>query len=219
MAFRGIHDADPSDTSVLLLQDRHRSHLVDTEQVRKIWMFHCLQLQEILRPRQQMRAFMSMWRMDIRIQPYVIRSGFYGIYRLGHIAIDWPLITALVERWRPETHMFHVPVREMTITLQDVTILLGLRIHGPAVTGTCVFDVVALCAKLLGVIPLVDAIRGASARFSLNYGSRKGKRFIVFFLTQYNNFIIFTHFLIILYSAMVMGETTRRATRFWASTR
>ena len=113
-------------------------------------MFHCLQLQEILRPRQQMRAFMSMWRMDIRIQPYVIRSGFYGIYRLGHIAIDWPLITALVERWRPETHTFHVLVGEMTITLQDVAILLGLRIHGPAVTGTCVFDVAVLCADLLG---------------------------------------------------------------------
>ena len=34
MTFRGIHDADPPDTSVLVLQDRHRSHLVDTKQVR-----------------------------------------------------------------------------------------------------------------------------------------------------------------------------------------
>ena len=34
MAFRGIYDADPSDTSNLVLQDRHISHLVDTEQVR-----------------------------------------------------------------------------------------------------------------------------------------------------------------------------------------
>ena len=33
MAFRGLHDADPLDPSVLVLQDRHRSHLVDTEQV------------------------------------------------------------------------------------------------------------------------------------------------------------------------------------------
>ena len=33
MAFRGLHDADPSDPSVLALQDRRRSHLVDTEQV------------------------------------------------------------------------------------------------------------------------------------------------------------------------------------------
>ena len=33
MAFRGLHDTDPLDPFVLLLQDRHRSHLVDTEQV------------------------------------------------------------------------------------------------------------------------------------------------------------------------------------------
>ena len=33
MAFRGLHDADPSDPSILVLQDRHRSHLVDMEQV------------------------------------------------------------------------------------------------------------------------------------------------------------------------------------------
>ena len=33
MAFRGLHDADPLDPSVLVLQNRHRSHLVDTEQV------------------------------------------------------------------------------------------------------------------------------------------------------------------------------------------
>ena len=33
MAFRGIYDADPLDPSVLVLQDRHKSHLVDTEQV------------------------------------------------------------------------------------------------------------------------------------------------------------------------------------------
>ena len=33
MAFRGLHDADPLDPSILLLQDRHMSHLVDTEQV------------------------------------------------------------------------------------------------------------------------------------------------------------------------------------------
>ena len=33
MAFRGLHDADPLDPYVLLLQDRHRSHFIDTEQV------------------------------------------------------------------------------------------------------------------------------------------------------------------------------------------
>ena len=33
MAFRGLHDVDPFDPSVLVLQDRHRSHLVGTEQI------------------------------------------------------------------------------------------------------------------------------------------------------------------------------------------
>ena len=33
MVFRTLHDAYPSDPIVLVLQDRHRSHLVDTEEV------------------------------------------------------------------------------------------------------------------------------------------------------------------------------------------
>ena len=33
MAFRGLHDTDLLDPSVSVLQDRHRSHLVDIEHV------------------------------------------------------------------------------------------------------------------------------------------------------------------------------------------
>ena len=33
MAFKGLHDADPSNPSVLGLQDMHKSYLVDTKQV------------------------------------------------------------------------------------------------------------------------------------------------------------------------------------------
>ena len=33
MAFRGLHDVDHLDPFVLVLQDRHISHLVDTERV------------------------------------------------------------------------------------------------------------------------------------------------------------------------------------------
>ena len=107
-----------------------------------------------------MRAFLSQWRTDLRIRPYVIRAGFYGIYHLGNIIIDWPLITCLVERWWPETHTFHVPIGEMTITLQDVAIIFGLRIDEPAVIGTCMLDVAKLCGELLGVTPPADALRG-----------------------------------------------------------
>ena len=31
ITFRGLHDANPSDPSILVLQARHRSHLVDME--------------------------------------------------------------------------------------------------------------------------------------------------------------------------------------------
>ena len=50
----------------------------------------------------------------------------------------------------------------MTITLQDVVIILGLRIDEPAVTGTCVLDVAELFSELLGVTPPADALRGSA---------------------------------------------------------
>ncbi|KAK1604832.1 hypothetical protein QYE76_028505 [Lolium multiflorum] len=39
-------------------------------------------------------------------------------------------LTALVDRWRPETHTFDLRAGEMTPTLQDVSMILGLPIQG-----------------------------------------------------------------------------------------
>ena len=58
--------------------------------------------------------------------------------------------------------MFHVPVGEMMITLQDVAIILWLHIHGPTGIGTCVFDVAELCGELLCVTPPANALRGSA---------------------------------------------------------
>ncbi|KAL8091100.1 hypothetical protein AgCh_040271 [Apium graveolens] len=44
-----------------------------------------------------------------------------------------PLDLPLVERWRPETHPFHLPMEEVTITLQDVGVFLGLLADGDVV--------------------------------------------------------------------------------------
>ena len=117
-----------------------------------------------------MKGLISMWRMYLRIRPYVIRLGFYGIYHMCHIMINWPLITSLVERWRLETYTFHVPVGEMTITLQDVATILGFYIHGSSITRTCVFDVVKLCRELLNVIPPSNALKGSTISIRWLYG-------------------------------------------------
>ena len=46
------------------------------------------------------------------------------------------LLSALVDRWRPETHTFHFRWGEMMVTLQDVSLLTGLPIRGePLVLG------------------------------------------------------------------------------------
>jgi Plant mobile domain len=63
------------------------------------------------------------------------RLGLYHIAQIGHTNIDKTYITAFVERWRPETHIFHMSVGEMTITLQDVACLWGLPINGILIIG------------------------------------------------------------------------------------
>ena len=54
----------------------------------------------------------------------------------GLLDMDGPLLTAFVDRWRPKTHSFHLPSGEMSVLMQDVGYILGLRLDGPAVTGT-----------------------------------------------------------------------------------
>nr|KYP37895.1 Serine/threonine protein phosphatase 7 long form isogeny [Cajanus cajan] len=54
---------------------------------------------------------------------------------MSYFPIDHQLILALVRRWRLETHIFHMTFRECTITLEDVSILLGLKVHGDPITS------------------------------------------------------------------------------------
>ena len=98
-----------------------------------------------------------------RYDPLLKASGFYGVHQIGNINWDDNLICALVERWRPETHTFHMAVGEMTITLQDVALLLGLPIDGTAVCYTTKLDWPATVEQYLGVRPGAGAMANKSA--------------------------------------------------------
>ncbi|XP_061354921.1 protein MAIN-LIKE 2-like [Gastrolobium bilobum] len=88
------------------------------------------------------------------VADYLTQAGFIHVACMSHIQIDTALISALVERWRPETHTFHMTQGEMTITLQDVVDILGLPTDGQAVTGPTALDWTAICQHVFGTAPV-----------------------------------------------------------------
>ena len=89
---------NPKDTSVLTFQHQHQSSTIRVDPD----MGHVLTCRH---------RFCQEWVLDDRVWSYIIQSRFYAFHRVGHIKVDWPLIIALVKRWRPKTHTFHMPVR------------------------------------------------------------------------------------------------------------
>ena len=65
----------------------------------------------------------SMFPLDPRVMEAVELAGFGILCRVGHTLVDHHLFTALAERWKLETHTFHLYCDEATITLSDVAIL------------------------------------------------------------------------------------------------
>ncbi|XP_070032524.1 serine/threonine-protein phosphatase 7 long form homolog [Nicotiana tabacum] len=77
-----------------------------------------------------------MWEFirDHPLHPSIVRRlqdmDFYRIIEIDRLQFDWALITAMIERRRPETHTFHLPIGEATITLEGVKVLFGLLFDG-----------------------------------------------------------------------------------------
>ncbi|KAK9105010.1 hypothetical protein Scep_021854 [Stephania cephalantha] len=69
------------------------------------------------------------------------------------------LISAFVEQWQPETNTFHLPFSEMSITLEDINILLKISVMGKVVavgnfsryTKDFRKESIQLISKLLGI--------------------------------------------------------------------
>jgi hypothetical protein len=54
------------------------------------------------------------------------------VEQLPRFNFDAPLIASFIDRWRQETHTFHLPVGEMTLSLEDAAMLGGLPCVGEA---------------------------------------------------------------------------------------
>lgn len=151
----------PLDTRVLRKQGKHRSQGVwrgDSDRV--------------LSCREHMFSLTQGWKVHEGVLRYMCDAGFYGVHRLqgGGISLNRALLTSLIERWRQETHTFHLAVGEATITLQDVAVLLGLRVDGDAVMGSGSHIWADLVEDLLGIRPYPDngkvVLEGMSLKLS-----------------------------------------------------
>nr|XP_009757890.1 PREDICTED: serine/threonine-protein phosphatase 7 long form homolog [Nicotiana sylvestris] len=112
----------PSSDELLALQGDHRSA--------HIWEG------ELLAQTLRVRRVDEMWDFlkGKVLHPRVVRrlkdTCFYRILEIGRLQLDWSLVTALIEQWRSEMHIFHLLIDEATITLQDVEVIYGLPVDG-----------------------------------------------------------------------------------------
>lgn len=107
------------------------------------------------------------------IRDMVRNSGLAPLMSCSYRIADKGLLSAFAERWHSETSSFHLPVGEMTITLDDVSCLLHIPIVG-AFFSEPVMDRDIACTyleELLGVTlddarKETSATRGAHVRLS-----------------------------------------------------
>ena len=89
--------------------------------------------------------------VDDRVLAIVRLLGLEDLHLVPSIQLHHALITSFVKRWRPETHTFHLPHGKMTITLQDVEVIMGLPIEGEAMVRPSKRTWTDVCAEMLGI--------------------------------------------------------------------
>ncbi|QHO08111.1 uncharacterized protein DS421_14g469680 [Arachis hypogaea] len=88
-------------------------------------------------------------RYNERVEEQLQSTGFYHVAQIGVVQCQKALVNALVERWHPDTHTFHLPVGECAVTLEDVAMIFGLLTDGLPVTGMSLSSYEALEAERL----------------------------------------------------------------------
>ncbi|XP_021762653.1 protein MAIN-LIKE 1-like [Chenopodium quinoa] len=98
------------------------------------------QEREVLRglSRIQLCSALVDWRVRLAQEhlELIYGSGLSHLPGIMYKRLDWPLISAFVERWHPDTNTFHMPFGEITIMLHDLYHILGLRFDCSMVSTT-----------------------------------------------------------------------------------
>ncbi|KAI8570244.1 hypothetical protein RHMOL_Rhmol01G0019200 [Rhododendron molle] len=101
------------------------------------------------------RSQSKLKKMDPPVPPvlqFIRQAGFGGVIDLSFISLDIGLMIALLERWRLETHLFHLRTGKWTATLQDLEVLLGLPVDGEPIIRSTNEDWDLLCQRLLEIV-------------------------------------------------------------------
>ncbi|QHO14782.1 uncharacterized protein DS421_10g289230 [Arachis hypogaea] len=108
-------------------------------------------------------------RYNDRVEEQLRLTGFYHASQIGVVQCQKALVNALIERWHPDTHTFHLPIGECAVTLEDVALILGLPTDGLPVTGMTLSSFEALeaeCLHQFGVAPRKSECRGSCIKLS-----------------------------------------------------
>nr|XP_025674418.1 serine/threonine-protein phosphatase 7 long form homolog [Arachis hypogaea] len=108
-------------------------------------------------------------RYNERVEDHLRITGFYHASQIGIVQCQKALVNALIERWHPETHTFHLPIGECAVTLEDVAMILGLPTDGLPVTGMTMSSYEALEAECLlqfGVAPRMSDCRSSCIKLT-----------------------------------------------------
>ncbi|XP_028184866.1 protein MAIN-LIKE 1-like [Glycine soja] len=134
----------PSDPSVLTLYADHIACSVWTGEERPE-----------LKLSSHGRKVHSLGRPVPAIEGLVAGTGLSPLIACSVDTGDWGLLSVFVERWHRETSSFHLPVGELTITLDDISYLLHLPVIGDLHTfePLHVDDAVQMMVDLLMVSP------------------------------------------------------------------
>ncbi|XP_020969254.1 serine/threonine-protein phosphatase 7 long form homolog [Arachis ipaensis] len=108
-------------------------------------------------------------RYNDRVEEHLRLTGFYHVSQIGVVQCQKALVNALIERWHPDTHTFHLSIGECAVTLEDVALILGLPTDGLLVTGMTMSSFEALEAECLlqfGVAPRKSDCRGSCIKLT-----------------------------------------------------